>query len=78
MLGPFIDTILVCFMTAMVVIITGSWNNPALTDPSVLKGASVTAAAFQTVFTWFPYVLSVCITLFAYSTMVSWCYYGAP
>jgi alanine or glycine:cation symporter, AGCS family len=75
MLGPFIDTIVICFMTAMVVIITGQWNNEeVLTGP--MQGASITAAAFATVFSWFPYVLSISITLFAYSTMVSWCYYG--
>jgi AGCS family alanine or glycine:cation symporter len=75
MLGPFIDTIIVCFMTAMVVIITGEWNNEAvLTGP--MQGASITAGAFATVFSWFPYVLSVSIALFAYSTMISWCYYG--
>jgi alanine or glycine:cation symporter, AGCS family len=76
MLGPFIDTIVVCFMTAMVVIITGQWNNPEVLASPTLQGASVTANAFASVFSWFPYVLSVSITLFAYSTMVAWCYYG--
>ena len=76
MLGPFIDTIVVCSMTALVVIITNMWNAPQFTDASNLKGAAVTAAAFATVISWFPYVLSICIALFAYSTMVSWCYYG--
>ena len=75
MLGPFIDTIVVCFMTAMVVIITDTWNSEAvLTGP--MQGASITADAFGTVFSWFPYVLAISITLFAYSTMISWCYYG--
>jgi len=76
MLGPFIDTILVCFMTAMVVIITDQWNAPEVVNAKNLQGAAITAAAFKTVFSWFPYVLSICIALFAYSTMVSWCYYG--
>ena len=76
MLGPFIDTIIVCFMTAMVVIISGQWNAPEVVNAETLQGASVTAGAFATVFAWFPYVLSICIALFAYSTMVSWCYYG--
>ena len=76
MLGPFIDTIVVCFMTAMVVIITGQWNADAVVNAEGLQGASVTAGAFATVFPWFPTVLAVCISLFAYSTMVSWCYYG--
>jgi AGCS family alanine or glycine:cation symporter len=73
MLGPFIDTIIVCFMTAMVVIITGQWSAEGAAG---LQGSAVTARAFATVLPWFPYVLSVCIALFAYSTMISWCYYG--
>jgi AGCS family alanine or glycine:cation symporter len=76
MLGPFIDTIMVCFMTAMVVIITGQWNAPEVINATGLQGASVTSGAFATVFSWFPWVLSVCIALFAYSTMIAWCYYG--
>jgi AGCS family alanine or glycine:cation symporter len=76
MVGPFIDTILVCSMTALVVIITGKWADPALVGGEHLKGAAITAAAFGTVMPWFPHVLSVSIALFAYSTMISWCYYG--
>ncbi|MFT5495119.1 MAG: AGCS family alanine or glycine:cation symporter [Kiritimatiellia bacterium] len=73
MIGPFIDTIVVCFMTAMVVIVTGAWADPAL-DGSA--GVALTSHAFATVLPWFPYVLTICIALFAYSTMISWCYYG--
>ncbi len=76
MVGPFIDTILVCSMTALVVIITGKWADPTLVGGEGLKGAAITAAAFGTVMPWFPHVLSVSIALFAYSTMISWCYYG--
>jgi AGCS family alanine or glycine:cation symporter len=76
MLGPFIDTIVVCFMTAMVVIVTGQWNAPEGVNANSLQGSAVTAGAFASVISWFPYVLSVCIALFAYSTQVSWCYYG--
>ncbi len=76
MVGPFIDTILICSMTALVVIVTGKWNDPALVNAENLKGAAVTAAAFATVMSWFPYVLSASIALFAFSTMISWCYYG--
>ena len=76
MLGPFIDTIVVCTATALVVIITGTWNNPELVELTSNKGISLTFAAFGSTLPWFPYVLSVCIFLFAYSTMLSWCYYG--
>lgn len=71
MLGPFIDTMVVCMMTAMVVIVTGTWS-----DTSVADGVALTTTSFRTVLPWFPAVLTVCIVLFAYSTMISWCYYG--
>ncbi|RMF77351.1 MAG: alanine:cation symporter family protein [Nitrospirae bacterium] len=71
MMGPFIDTIVVCFMTAMVVIVTGAWN-----DPAAGEGVQMTSYAFATVFPWFPDVLAVCVFLFAYSTLISWSYYG--
>lgn len=70
-LGPFIDTIVVCLMTAIVVIVTGAWNNP-----EAGQGVSMTSWAFGSVFPWFPKLLSVAVLLFAYSTMVSWSYYG--
>tara|TARA_B100000809_G_scaffold158927_1_gene156273 strand:+ start:8126 stop:9766 length:1641 start_codon:yes stop_codon:yes gene_type:complete len=73
MIGPFIDTIIVCFMTAMVVIITGTWNDPSISQSA---GVALTTEAFGSVISWFPYILTLCIGLFAYSTMISWCYYG--
>ena len=76
MLGPFIDTIVVCLMTGLVVVITGTWNNPEVVNADNLQGVAVTAAAFSTVISFFPTVLTICVTLFAYSTMISWCYYG--
>ncbi len=73
MLEPFIDTVIVCTMTALVVIVTGAWTDPAIPASA---GVSLTTAAFATVLPWFPKLLSVCVLLFAYSTMISWCYYG--
>ena len=73
MIGPFIDTIIVCFMTAMVVIITGTWNDPSISQSA---GVTLTTEAFGSAISWFPYILTLCIGLFAYSTMISWCYYG--
>jgi AGCS family alanine or glycine:cation symporter len=73
MLGPFIDTVIVCSMTAIVVVITGAWNDPANVGK---EGVQLTAAAFGGELPWFPYVLTVCVLLFAYSTMISWAYYG--
>ncbi len=81
MIGPVIDTMIVCMMTALVVIITGVWDNPEVLQgaadlDNTKKGVLLTSAAFATVIPWFPYVLTVCVSLFAYSTMISWCYYG--
>ncbi len=74
---PFIDTVIICTMTALVIILTGVYSAPehhALVEAS--KGAALTAVAFGSVVSWFPIVLSVSVVLFAYSTMISWSYYG--
>ncbi len=71
LLEPFIDTVAVCTMTALVLIFTGFHSNP-----EGLQGAQLTSAAFGSVLPWFPYILAICILLFAYSTMISWSYYG--
>jgi AGCS family alanine or glycine:cation symporter len=71
LLEPFVDTIIVCTMTGLVVVVTGAWNEPAAG-----KGIAMTSWAFRTVFPWFPVVLSVTAVLFAFSTMISWSYYG--
>jgi AGCS family alanine or glycine:cation symporter len=77
MIGPFIDTIIVCLMTSLVVIITGAWNDPQFSQNGGFSiGVSMTTHAFGTVLPWFKYILTGCIGLFAYSTMISWCYYG--
>jgi len=69
---PFIDTVVVCTITALVIIITGTWD-PSV-DPSA--GVQLTSTAFETAFSWFPWVLTVAVLLFAFSTMISWSYYG--
>lgn len=76
MLGPFIDTIVICLMTSLVIVITGVYSNPELASISGNVGVTLTNEAFASVIPWFPYVLTICIALFAYSTMISWCYYG--
>ncbi|MDX1364967.1 amino acid carrier protein [Arenibacter latericius] len=67
---PFIDTMLVCTMTALVLIFTGKH------EVSGLGGVELTSDAFGSVVSWFPMVLAVAVLLFAFSTMVSWSYYG--
>lgn len=70
LLEPFIDTVIICNMTALVVIITGVYTN------ATGDGAQLTNAAFGSVIGWFPIVLSLAVFLFAFSTMISWSYYG--
>ena len=72
LLEPFIDTVVICTMTALVIIITGHHELSGSFD----GGASLTSAAFGSVISWFPYLLVVAIFLFAFSTMISWSYYG--
>ena len=76
MIGPFIDTIVICSMTAMVCMITGAFERPEFQSGEFIVGARMTAAAFDSVIPGARYVLAVAVTLFAYSTMISWSYYG--
>jgi len=69
---PFVDTVVVCTITALVIIITGTWD-PSV-DPSA--GVQLTSAAFESTISWFPWVLTIAVVLFAFSTMISWSYYG--
>lgn len=71
LLEPFIDTVVVCTMTALVIIITGNYLNANATD-----GIDITSNAFASVIHWFPYVLAIAVLMFAFSTMISWSYYG--
>lgn len=75
LLEPFIDTVVVCTMTALVLIITGN----VVAENSGLNNAQailLTSGAFESAISWFPYVLTVAVVLFAFSTMISWSYYG--
>ena len=75
MVGPFIDTIIVCFMTASVILITKD-TNPLYQVGGGINGVELTSAAFGSVISWFPIILSMVVFLFSYSTMISWYYYG--
>ncbi len=80
LLEPFIDTVVVCTMTALVIVITGVYNAPETAE--IVRGqdgALLTQAAFEAVpflADWFPRILLVAVILFAFSTMISWSYYG--
>ncbi len=75
---PFIDTVVVCTMTALVIIITGVYDPVngygALIEAK--QGAALTSAAYGTVISWFPSILAISISLFAFSTIIAWSYYG--
>ena len=71
LLEPFIDTIIVCTMTGLVIVVTGAYLEPAAG-----KNIAMTAWAFGTVLPWYPILLSLTAFLFAFSTMISWSYYG--
>jgi AGCS family alanine or glycine:cation symporter len=73
LLEPFIDTIVICTMTALIIVITGAYLDP---DAAELGGVALTSNAFESVIPWFPNVLAVAVVLFAFSTMITWAYYG--
>lgn len=70
LLEPFVDTVVVCTMTALVIVITGALGTEGV------SGVALTSLAFESVNGWFPYILALAVILFAFSTMISWSYYG--
>ncbi len=88
LLEPFIDTVVICTMTALVIIFTQQLVTDPETGMYVLTeggtiqtvtgatGVGLTSAAFASAFSWFPYILGIAVILFAFSTMISWSYYG--
>lgn len=87
LLEPFIDTVVICTMTALVITISGQLMIDPTSGNYIVEGGkiatvggtsgvSLTSAAFASAFSWFPYVLAIAVILFAFSTMISWSYYG--
>ncbi|QQX75551.1 MULTISPECIES: alanine/glycine:cation symporter family protein [Aequorivita] len=76
LLEPFIDTVVICTMTALVIVITNFDNNIIQYGVEVKEGVELTATAFDSVIPHFSVVLTVAVILFAFSTMISWSYYG--
>jgi AGCS family alanine or glycine:cation symporter len=70
LLEPFVDTVVICTMTALVVIITGDYTHQGV------DGITITSDSFASVVPWFAYVLSFAVILFALSTLITWSYYG--
>jgi len=75
LLEPFIDTVVICTMTALVIVITGE-HHAFAGDASTSGGVQLTSSAFEHTISWFPYVLTIAVLMFAFSTMISWSYYG--
>jgi len=71
MMGSFVDTVVICMMTALIIVISGVYET---TDG--MTGVELTSAAMGSAVSWFPYVLALCVVLFAYSTLITWYYYG--
>ena len=70
MLGPFIDTLLVCTMTALAILVTGAWQSEA-------DGVTLTATAFESTFSVVGnYILLACVFIFSISSLFSYSYYG--
>jgi len=69
MLGTFIDTLIICTMTGLVLVVTGVWDGE-------LYGAAMTSAAFSSQLPFGDIILTLCIILFAFTTMLGWSYYG--
>lgn len=86
LLEPFIDTVVICTMTAVVIVIYnqaghvftygGDGAGNVVINGANVGGVDLTSMAFKSVIPWFPYVLTIAVVLFAVSTMISWSYYG--
>lgn len=74
LLEPFIDTVIVCSTTALVIVVTGTWQTEG--DPEAIGGVTLSSSAFATVLPWFPVVLAAAVVLFGFSTTLAWIYYG--
>jgi AGCS family alanine or glycine:cation symporter len=71
LLEPFIDTVVICTVSALLIVVTGVYQGAGVND-----GIAMTSKAFSTLSPIMPYFLAVAVVLFAFSTMISWSYYG--
>ena len=75
MLGTFIDTIVVCTMTALVILTSGAWTMTG-SDGGGLTGAVLTSTGFETSMAGGQYIVTVALAIFAFTTILGWSYYG--
>ncbi|MDN5807172.1 MAG: alanine:cation symporter family protein [Brevibacterium sp.] len=76
LLEPFVDTVIVCTMTALTIIVA---NQPSYTNDlgeGEIGGVALASDAFSTVASWYPVLLAIAVALFAFSTLITWAYYG--
>lgn len=71
MWGPFFDSVVVCMLTAIAIVITGVYEG----TQGEVEGVTLTAEAFGTVASWFPYLLTIAVALFGFSTVLAYSYY---
>jgi AGCS family alanine or glycine:cation symporter len=71
MMGPFLDTVVICTMTALIIVVSGVYEGG-----QGMEGVSLTSRAFSTAIPWAPQFLAITVFLFAYSTLIGWSYYG--
>lgn len=71
MLGPFIDTIVICSVTSLVIVISGAYQSG-----SGIEGVELTSRALESAIPGLKYLLAVIVFLFAFSTLITWSYYG--
>jgi AGCS family alanine or glycine:cation symporter len=76
LLEPFIDTVVICTMTALVIIITNLDGHFMQYGTKITEGVELTATAFDSGIPHFSVILTIAVILFAFSTMISWSYYG--
>ncbi|MEV6575028.1 alanine/glycine:cation symporter family protein [Streptomyces sp. NPDC051577] len=76
LLEPFIDTVVICTMTALTIVIANPASYVELRNGGEsIGGVTITSDAFGTVLPWFPYILTIAVMLFAISTVLTWGYY---
>ncbi|MEW1988123.1 alanine/glycine:cation symporter family protein [Brevibacterium casei] len=76
LLEPFIDSVVICTMTALTIIVA---NQPSYTESigtGEIGGVTLASDAFSTVASWYPVLLAIAVALFAFSTLITWAYYG--
>ncbi len=81
LLEPFVDTVIICTMTALTIIIANPQSyvdgrQQVANGGPTPDGVTLTSDSFESFLPWFPYILAVAVILFAFSTMITWSYYG--